>query len=250
MHAKVFLNITSSNCIEQGSFNGRTCHIPYFIGPPRYEADNGAACIVIDGIVGTNVGQEAIQRGAHLMNAICELVLEELNKGQFSKHRISKDIRLRKEWAYKDGLRVVPVLVSGNQLKRLPVDVGSQESVVTGRDIPAIVSEDAPSPRPDSFENSKKAWFTVMESSCVDGSGFEESGQSESMTKVTVNLPGVVSASAIDFHVSGKSLSLKAPTSTRDHSLTISLPRAVPNDPIVARFDKTKSVLTLLFVHL
>ena len=250
MHAKVFLNITSSNCIEDGSFNGRTCHIPYFVGPPRYEGDNGTPCIVIDAIVGTSVGQEAIRRGANLMNGICELVIDELNKGQFSKHRISEDIRLRREWAYKDGLRVVPALVSGNQLKRFPVDAGTQECAESERDVPVIVSDDAHILDQDPPEHSRKASFTVMESSCVDGSGFEESGQSESMTKVTVTLPGVVSASAIDFHVFIKSLSLTASTSGSPHSLKISLPRAVQNDPIVARFDKTKSVLTLLFVHL
>ena len=263
---RVFLNVVSSPLVEAVTINNATGEVtlPFIAAPPRIERHGASTCTCVDVIV-SHETKHAERRGWLLQFGMIELIIDFLNSKPFSKDRLTKDVRVCKEWRYKDGLTasgIVPIMVDANQLKAgllpTPSPQHTPECIMPSeiRDLKRLSDEgqECATEAPDT-PIAVGVSYSIVEIGHMDYSAFMDTGSSKSAQKVhwtvpaglriRLFIPGMISVSDIDINTDDDT---RVVVQYRDSALVdIPLPYKVDGDSGEAKFDRNTSKLTIEF---
>lgn len=258
---KVFINILLTEYLDPIALDcDGGLSLPFIASSARLEKAESRPCVSVDVCVGSGTEIQASKHGTNFLVNISDSIIGSLNKSRFKQAPISRDVKLRKEWKYKDGLLseedIIPLLVRRDQLTRSPP---------VSRPDPEVFKE------ADSQRTSKNEFVecnsTVQDEPLVNTCDFPSYKLTESHSndisthldfdlgatlpcrslperlRVTINLPNVKSARDIDLHYSEKTIDVN--TVSPEHHISIPIPYCVDWDSCIARFDKNKHSLTL-----
>ena len=247
----VFVNVVHANELDRARVDtvSRTVQIPLIVSPPRLEqSSNGGSCVSVDVLVGTGTKDEALQRGMSFLVVLSNMVIENLNSSHFKRNPLSKDIRLRRDWTFRDNLSadlLIPILVDKNHVatdSKKPVKTSAESACVTESELRALQpkqGEKCQSKEEDNCPLSKEATYQV----CYVHSNPEEPPDG---FRVKIFLPNIRSSSEIT--IKPQNDPPKMIVITGDNLLEIPIPpRGIEIESGKAVYDKQKSTLTITY---
>jgi len=248
----IFINVLHSNnlqaaCIDPNSGN---VNIPFIISEPRFEKSrDGAQCINVDALVGTGTMDEANRRGVGFIVLVSDTLIESLNSNYFKREPLSKDVRLHRQWRYRDNMtkdKVLPFLVDSNH-------VLGATSARNRPDAPCVTESELLGLRVAHV--SDQCCETAAEEVTLISTGrtqpsyelcylHSKSDDSPDGLRVTVTLPGVTCSADITLEPSKSGISV----TSSEHRLDIPLnARGLDMNSGRAIFDKNRSLLTITY---
>ena len=251
---KAFINIGFTDYIETVKIENNKACIPFIAASPKLDKDGNKPCVSVDVVVGQGADHKSAQKNIEVIVAISDVVIDSLNTSHFRRDPISKDVKLRREWKYKDGLaenQIIPMLVRKENLVRIPKCEKSRSNILDAQNKSTTIDIPVTQDTVDNGTFNMTASYTIAESfkSCMSDHLFFDKGELPAGRSppekicVTVNLPHVTRSAAIEVKFSEKTLHVRS--TSPDHSLNIPLPYPVTEEACSARFDKSRQSLYL-----
>ena len=233
---QIYLNLVLTDhlgCLETDSKTGEV-RLPMVVSQPRLDKRQDAICVTCDILLGT----QTVKFGDKYLTVIVEIIIDELNKTHFRKEYISYDFRIRRDWKYKDGISksdIIPIIISSVDVhETIETCDASHHSLKNVERIESTKIEPELS----------KCSYRLVESFSAPAIDFLESSQDSRLPealKLSVVLPGIISAGQISTTMEGNSVNVTA----GEHSIEVKLSYKVDIHSARARFDVSKSLLEI-----
>jgi hypothetical protein len=250
-----FVNIVLSDdeSLRSGEEMDNDENIPFYVAAPKYGKNEESRCVDIDVLVSSRIVDKTKQHVNSHVASLARIFIENLNSTYFKTEKLSKDVKLRRGWKYRDNLSpdyIMPFVVNatgGDDEKKNPQSDNDHRRFVRPVDSPKILFKqacDEPKEGGMSLGNDKSggASYKVI----YLYSDREDVPKTASAIRVDVCLPGTVSSDEI---VIDKECSDGFRVKTDIHSIHVNLKGLSSSqyENGKASFNKRKSNLSITF---